>query len=97
MCTSRLYRQTAGIVLELLGWMHNSQMTGTLVHGVVFEPLRADVCVIPVNSGQVDVTLNAARLLVNVTVQFPCNVGLPQVPHGNAEICHVCPHQNATM
>jgi hypothetical protein len=62
-------------------------MTGTIVQGVVFEPLRAEAYVIPVNSGQHEVTLKAPCWLVNVTAQFPFNVDLPHVPHGKSKIC----------
>jgi hypothetical protein len=85
-CASRLYRHTAGITLEFVGWTESSQITGTLVHGVVFEPLRADAYSILVNSGQVETILNPPRWLVKVTAQLPGDVDLPHVPHGNAHI-----------
>jgi hypothetical protein len=82
MCGSRLYRHMAGMVLELVGWIQSSQMIGTFVQGVVFEPLRAEMYVIPVNSAQVELILNEPRRIVTVTVQFPAEVDLPHVPQG---------------
>ena len=77
-----------GIVLELLGCTQSSQTIGTFVHGVVFDPLRAEPYVMPEKSGQVEEILNVPpRRQVNVTAQFPSNVDLPHVPQGNGKIC----------
>ena len=85
-CALRLYLHIPGTVLELLGCTHSSQMTGTFVQGVVFDPLSADAYLIPENSGQVEAILNDARLLVSVTAHIPLNVDFPHVPHGRGPI-----------
>ena len=59
MCAARLYLQMLVTVLESLGCTQSSQMTGMFVQGVVLDPLRADVYVIPENSGHVEAILNA--------------------------------------
>jgi len=41
-CVVRLYRHTPGTIWELFDGTHSSQMTGTFVQGVVFDPLSAD-------------------------------------------------------
>jgi hypothetical protein len=82
------YVQLPGTVLELLGCTHSSQMTGTFVHGVVFDPLSADAYVIPENSGQVEAILNDPRLPVNVTVHVPSDNDFPHVPQGIGSICN---------
>ena len=65
--------------------MQSSHMTGTFVHGVVLDPLRADPWDIPVNLGHIDVTLKEPPCaLVTVMAQAPSTVVFSHVPQGNA-------------
>jgi hypothetical protein len=64
--------------------MHNSQITGTLAHGVVFEAFMAEAYVIPEKSGQVDATLRPLCVVeITVTAQLPAEVDFPQVLQGS--------------